>query len=520
MNKKIKKYMEKYNSEDILSAITQLQIMPEKKYLNLLFPISEYLVANIIRYNNSNSKNKLRNRNVRNLIELSKAEVFNQSALQTLITAIRNRNASDDEKEDFLKAEMMVLKRKIYRGDGYLKQLLEFSTLLYSPLNQEFKTQLGFTYKCCEAMMVYIFKKYKSKVIECIPIDEGKIQYKRLLQMKIYPISVCNEYCFRVDKEELYEQFPKDDIENLLKFLSVFLGKAGRCFELSEFNIIYEKPFINFEKYIYFPVPLTSLMNLHKLFHYSFCGGNIFTKQQKELYKKHRGAIVEKLATKYLARLFGTKKIFNSLKHDENGQRYEADVTATSKQANVFAECKSKILTLQTLQGNLERMEIDIYEAIGYAYEQGIRTAKWIENGGDFYQENNNMTRTIKVLKQKENYILCITVEQFGIVSSEIAKYISIDKEANLVPIVINLFDLDIITRECTTLIQFLEYLKFRSDNINKITFFDELDAFEYFRYNGYSMITDELFISEHTQKLDEKYEIEDMEWFSKYNDF
>lgn len=517
MNKKIKKYMGKYNTEDILSAITQLQIMPEKKYLNMLFPVSEYIVANIIPYNNANSNKKLRNRNVRKLVELSKSEVFSQSALQTLMSAIRKRNASDDEKEDFLKSEMMVLKRKIYRGDGYLKQLLEFSTLLYGPLNQEFKTQLGFTYKCCEATMVYIFNKYKSKAIKCLPINEGKIDYKKLLQMKVYPISICNEYCFRVDKEELYEQFSKEDIENLLKFLSVHLGKVDRCFELSEFNIIYEKPFINFEKYIYFPVPLTSLMNLHKLFHYTFCGGNIFTKQQKELYKKNRGNIVEKLATQYLARLFGIKKIFNSLKHDENGKTYEADVTAVSKQANVFAECKSKILTLQTLQGNLEKMETDIYEAIGYAYEQGIRTAKWIQNRGDFYQENNT-SKIIRISNQKENYILCITVEQFGIVSSEIDKYISIDKEASLIPIVIDLFDLDIITRECTTLNQFLEYLKFRSDNINKITFFDELDAFEYFRYNGYSMLKEELIISDYTQQLDEKYELENMEWFSNYN--
>lgn len=162
-------------------------------------------------------------------------------------------------------------------------------------------------------------------------------------------------------------------------------------------------------------------------------------------------------------------------------------------------------------------METDIYEAIGYAYEQGIRTAKWIQNRGDFYQENNT-SKIIRISNQKENYILCITVEQFGIVSSEIDKYISIDKEASLIPIVIDLFDLDIITRECTTLNQFLEYLKFRSDNINKITFFDELDAFEYFRYNGYSMLKEELIISDYTQQLDEKYELENMEWFSNYN--
>lgn len=58
-------------------------------------------------------------------------------------------------------------------------------------------------------------------------------------------------------------------------------------------------------------------------------------------------------------------------------------------------------------------------------------------------------------------YIVCVTAENFGIIPSEIQDYIEIDDDLGI-PYVVNVYDLDIITKECESYEEFIRYIEFR----------------------------------------------------------
>ena len=282
---------------------------------------------------------------------------------------------------------------------------------------------------------------------------------------------------------------------------------ALRHAEVSEFKILISKPLVDFGDFIYLPLLESTLTNFHKLFHYTFIAEKRFDKKIIEKYKKNRGGVVENLTVKYLQRLINNKYIYNSLKYkDENG---EADVTIQFENITVFCECKSKILTLNTLKGITESIQTDVYQAIGLAYEQAVRTIKYIEQGESFYKSIDGKLEEIKLYNTGKKYIICVTAENFGVIPSKIKEYIEFDQTVPIVPYVVNIYDLDIITQECEDFNEFIKYLDFRKENSDIISSIDELDIFAFFKANGGYKINidaDELVITDYTRELDKKY--------------
>ncbi len=75
-------------------------------------------------------------------------------------------------------------------------------------------------------------------------------------------------------------------------------------------------------------------------------------------------------------------KILCHLSYD--GEGGEADVTVVTKEVKLFAECKSKIITLNSIRGIHESLMKDVYQAIGAAYTQGVRLIKRVKEGKKF----------------------------------------------------------------------------------------------------------------------------------------
>lgn len=184
----------------------------------------------------------------------------------------------------------MQLKNQVFRGDGYLKQLFGLSTLLYLPFDEIFKEKLGFSYTCCEKVMIYILKEYSLRVSKAFK-EKNKITNiirslwttVRNRQILINP-SISAGYIFRISKEKLYKEYGQEEIDNLIEFLGIKIGDSSlKPAGISDFKPLYERPFIDFGRYIYLPLPESTLMNLPKLFHYKFIASNIFEKHSVEL---------------------------------------------------------------------------------------------------------------------------------------------------------------------------------------------------------------------------------------------
>ncbi|MBU3196004.1 hypothetical protein KPL26_04895 [Clostridium algidicarnis] len=404
--------------------------------------------------------------------------------------------------------------------------MLSMSEMLYRPFDEELKKNLGFTFTCCEELFIYIFKLYVKKGLEA---HIKKYKFSKMIET-LYQLlrgkavlmlpSIKEGYIFRVYKEDLYTKFNKFEIDSIIKYLSVCPGESRlKPTEVSEFKILTSKPLVDFGDYIYLPLLESTLMNFPKLFHYTFIAEKKFNKHIVGRYTKNRGDVVEDLTVKYLQRLIYKRYIYSSLEYkDEDG---EADVTIQYENITIFCECKSKILTLNTLKGITESIQTDIYKAIGIAYEQAVRSIKYISQGKCFHKTINGKENEIKLDNTGKKYIICVTAENFGVIPSKIHEYVEFDKTIPIVPYVVNIYDLDIITQECVDFIEFIKYMEFRKENSDIISSIDELDIFGYFKANGGQKINidaDELVITDYTREFDKKYKKNNHKFFNQFD--
>lgn len=509
-------FLSKYSLEDILSGIIEMQMLLYGHGVDSLIPASEYFATNALFACKKSGSKPFEWEDYLKLEGYCK-EAFAPNIEELINETLKMVNAPDEEKEAFLQAQHMKLKNIAFRGDGYIHQLISFAEKLYSPFDQEIKAKLGFTFTSCEKMILYVFHTYGIKIAKAYS-EKYKIQNMiKAICGKLKPQlpSIKEGYIFRINKKDLHSIIDSQEVDAVCDYLSVKAFKEDfKSVNLEDFKILISKPFIDFGEYIYMPLIFSTLMNLPKLFHYTFIAEKIFDKKVVGIYTKNRGDVVEDLAQLYFERLVNKENIFKSLKYTDGDG--EADVTVCMPEGTLFCECKSKILTLNALKGINEDIKKDVYKAIGAAYEQGVRSIKRVQEGKAFTVCVGGTEQEVHIDDTEVKYIICVTAEHFGIIPSDITKYVEIDKNLSLVPYVVNIYDLDIITQECASYKEFLEYLHFRQTNHQLISSIDELDVFGFYKEHGNKKIEidgDELHITSYTQRFDKKYMKKDKEY-------
>lgn len=519
------KQMKTTNTEDIISGIIEYQFKDLMDGLRL--NKAELVAGRAIKFNVTGSKYKYLFRESERLLNLAERAILYLGVTDIFEKTMKAKDSNNDYKKKTEKSISMRTKNIFVRGDGYPKQLIEFANRLYSEFDKDIKDAFGFTYSQCQSMIIYIYNYYCKKtedlqdsfekMVRSPVLNEG---YLRNPDFEMFSIS--EGYVYRVEKKELYDKFGEDIVKNIISYLGVGLGNGNKSFNnIDDFNILYSKPIVDFGEYIYIPLPINAIQNLPKLFHYEFVTEKNINKDARDNYTKWRGDLVEELTAEYLNRLFKKESIYTSLYYFDKGKRFEGDVTVQVKDTTLLCECKSKILVLNSLKGKLESIEKDFQDAIGKAYEQAIRTENWIMDGNEFEldQAKGNSSK-IKLNKTKQNFKLCIVADNFGWIASNISDYIEVDDKKDL-PIVLNIYDLDIITKEVKDYKEFIKYLEFRNKYQDEVAFIDELEMFcafkdETFKENKDEEI-DKVFIDGFTEELDGKYGNESKKFLTNY---
>lgn len=507
-------FLSQYSLESVLSGIIEMQMLLYG-HDDTFIPASEYLAANSLYACGDKEEKPFIWSDYLRLEQYAKMAV--SPDIEKLFNdTLSMINAGDEEKEKFLQSKMMQLKGNIFRGDGYIHQMVAVARNLYTPLDSSMKDTMGFTYSSYEKAVRYIFAQY-GKRIQTAYKEKNKfttiIKAIRKREQPWLP-SIKSGYIFRIQKSELMNIIG-DETEKMCDYLCVRVhGDSFEKVEYDDFKILQSKPFIDFGDYIYMPLIFSTIMNLPKQFHYSFVAEKLFDKKTLGLYTKNRGDVVENITLKCLERLLDKNNILCGLSYV--GEDGEADVTAVSEDGMLFCECKSKIITLNSIRGLHESIMTDVYQAIGAAYSQGVRSIERVQEGKKFVTAAGD---EIEIPNKGIKYVVCVTLENFGIIPSEIDEYIDVDKDIGI-PYVVNVYDFDIITQECKSYSELIEYLDFRRKNYQIISTIDELDAFGYFKKNGnidISLNADELFITDFTAKFDMKYKSKDTELFAEF---
>lgn len=507
-------FMSQYSLESVLSGIIEMQMLLYG-HDDTFIPALEHLATNAL-YACKECANKDFMWHDYKILEQYAKKACAPNIEQLFSETLKMVDANDEDKQKFLQSKMMQMKGNLYRGDGYIYQLVEVARRLYAPLDTAMKDTLGFSYTSYEKVIKFIFFQYGKRMQRAYK-DKYKLKTMiKALMCKSEPWlpSIKAGYIFRIHKSEL-KSIIGDEAYKLCDYLCVkAYDKDFKKAEYEDFKILISKPFVDFGEYIYMPLLFSTLMNLPKQFHYTFIAEKVFDKNTIGVYTGNRGDVVEELTASYLGRLLDKDKIFCSLSYlDEDG---EADVTTVTSEGMLFCECKSKIITLNSIKGLHESIKSDAYQAIGAAYSQAVRSIERVQEGKKFVTNSGD---EIEIENNSSKCIVCVTAENFGIIPSEIDEYIEIDKTLGI-PYVVNIYDLDIITQECESYEELIQYIEFRKKNFEVISTLDELDAFGFFKKNGnitVSIDADELFLTDFTAEFDVKYKINDEKVFQEF---
>lgn len=276
MTDEVNGFLSQYSLESILSGIIEMQMLLYG-HDDTFIPATEYLAANALHACNIEGTKEFKWADYQILEQYGK-RAYTPNVEKIIAETLKMVNASDTEKQEFLQSQMMQMKGNMYRGDGYIYQLVAVARDLYAPLDSSMRSTMGFSFSSYEKVIRYIFAQYGKRVHSAYKGKNKITTMIKAIKNKEQPWipSIKSGYIFRIYKSEL-RQIIGDETEKMCGYLCVKADDSFEKVEYDEFKILQSKPFVDFGDYIYMPLIFSTIMNLPKQFHYSLLLRNYLT---------------------------------------------------------------------------------------------------------------------------------------------------------------------------------------------------------------------------------------------------
>ena len=274
--------------------------------------------------------------------------------------------------------------------------------------------------------------------------------------------------------KELIELFiiRKSDFEsdvNIESFLDNFSisnrkGLNSQFKTIGNYNLVNSHPVIKFDEEKYFvPIPFLLFEAIYESPFYWM----IKNKEYKDQAGINRGRVGEEITYEFLLKVFGKDNVFKSVKvlSKKGGNYTDIDVFCILGSKALCVQVKSKRLTILSRSGNDEQLEKDFQEAVQDAYEQGfLSRSKILGKNAKFIDENGN--EIILSEEIDEVYLMVITTENYPSLAHQ--AHVMLEKKDNdPFPIVLTIFDLDLLTFYLNDPYDFLYYIRQRTSLMN-----------------------------------------------------
>lgn len=222
-------------------------------------------------------------------------------------------------------------------------------------------------------------------------------------------------------------------------------------------NIITWKPIIKIDKNrSILPIPYLLFQSIYESPYYWFL-------EDPKYFKKagsHMGTSGEDMVYSLLHPIFGESRIFRNV-IIKKGKDIVTDIDVLCLLGNkaLCIQVKTKKLTESAQIGNDVSYKKDFKGAISDAYQQGVLCRDSIlSHDNKLYLDNG---KTLDIMSIDDVYILCITTGFYPAIPLQVRLLLKL-KEDKPTPIVVNLFDLHIITHYLTDPYDFLYYIRQR----------------------------------------------------------
>lgn len=253
-----------------------------------------------------------------------------------------------------------------------------------------------------------------------------------------------------------------------------------------DYNVIKSHPIIKLDEERYF---ITISFLLHQAVYESPFYWMFADKKYKIRSSEHRGKVGEEISYNILAPVFNSGKIYKSVKlqslqNDKSTKRRkdetDADVLCIIENKALCVQVKSKKLTELSRKGNDEQLKSDFKEAVQDAYEQGLKTRDEILGKSckliDSWGTEIHLSEDID-----EVYIMCLTTENYPSLTHQ-ANILLNKNENDPYPLVLTVFDLELLTHYMSDPFDFLYYIRQRA------ALMEYFNADEEMTYLGYHL--------------------------------
>lgn len=230
-------------------------------------------------------------------------------------------------------------------------------------------------------------------------------------------------------------------------------------------------------------------------------------KNYKNTANKNIGKDLEELCGDMLKRSFG--RVYTSVDIYKGKNRYtDIDGLAILDNTAIVVQTKNKRMMPKTLSGSIESLKRDFNIVAQQAYDQGEKSSYALlnQNGFSFKDLNNEI---VEIPNISQVFILCVSSNVYYAGAIQVNEYLQQKHPVTKLPIVLSIFDLDLLTRYLTNPYEFIYYLNLRTDKYKKIVSNNEVTPLSTYLFTDYIHDTRSdrmLLMDDLISKLDDDY--------------
>ena len=259
------------------------------------------------------------------------------------------------------------------------------------------------------------------------------------------------------------DDLPSANRQSLEHFITAFSFAPGHINQefntTAEYNAVHSRPVMVLGGGQYC-IPI--FPNLPKAIYDSPYYWMIHDEQYRDTALGNRGDTTESITQDLLTPVFGSGRVFRGVKIGKGKANItDIDVLAVSGNKAVIVQCKSKKLTIDARRGDGRALRTDFTKAVQDAYDQAITARSALIDGS--YRLSDARGAAISLPHRvDEVYILCLTGDHYPAVMTQARAYLK-KQDEDPHPVLLSIFDLDLVSHYLKDRYDFLYYLRQRS---------------------------------------------------------
>lgn len=371
------------------------------------------------------------------------------------------------------------------RGTAYLHQYSAISRAIYSPHQDWFKTNLGFTVDDAMLLVESCIKEYETRINREIisahnhaeSLAEGAKSSESTGDQSGFSVFYQHYFGradeiigFSIGDFSRVSGLSRSTCENILARLSQEFGyhnpKYPNVFTDArsapwDYNTLYERPFVRHGQRYWMVLPAIVHPVLMNTFYYDLMNDRGY----RSKFERSRGKWLENETAKCLKRVFPSDQVLLNPCYTNGNEM--ADVLVLHDRKALVVQCKSKRLTFEASKGrNFEELKVSLEKAVKDAFKQGDNARQCLlKNPRVTLQfENSNLRCEIDTKQLDRVYIVVVTATPLQFLAT---RWASINAELQLFPAgdypwCLSISDLEVICEIFPDAVRFLHYVRRR----------------------------------------------------------